>query len=233
MEKKALQALAESERKLRVVKVDASKANLFLDLPGGALAAPTGHKATLVLLKELEGVAGADAKAEAKGADAEAEDASGTSSGRTVIATHLTGGLSDDMRSTGSAIAAALSAAEATPAGFSELVKRPALRPKRVPQASKPQTVTPEPRKGSSDTASKTLTDAELKALREERQRQIKEAELNRRAKMAEEEAGAANIVEEVGDGGADSADASSLEADDDDSVDGGADEEVEEEAFD
>ena len=47
--------------------------------------------------------------------------------------------------------------------------------------------------------AAKTLTDAELKAMRAEREKLIKEAEQQRRQKMAAEEESAANIIEEVG----------------------------------
>ena len=185
-ERGALQSLAEKERRLRIVKVDASKSNLLIDLPGGALPVPTGSKATLVLLKET---------GEAKAADGEGEE--GGSSQRAVIATHLPAGLSDpaDTRST---ILAALSSAEPIPVGFSELQKRPALRPKRVPVPPSTPSTTPSSTPSKSEPASKTLTDAELKALREERQRVIKEAEMQRRAQMAEEEASAANIVEET-----------------------------------
>ena len=218
-EKKALQDLAQSQRQLRVVRIDASKANFFLDLPSGALPAPNQHKATVVLLKELEGGTGSDGAK--SGADADAEDASGASSGKPVIAAHLAGGLTDASQ-TASTIAKALVSTEPMPSGFAELVKRPALRPKRVPPPPpKQQTVTPEPRKSSSDPAGKTLTDEELKKLRDERQRAIKEAELQRRAAMAKEEADASNIVEET----------ESVTVEGDDDADGAAEEEIEVEA--
>lgn len=135
---------------------------------------------------------------------------------------------------TSSSILKALTSGEAVPAGFSQLVKRPVLRPKRVPTQSAPKVVTPEKRESKSDGGSgKTLTDAELKALREERQRKIKEAELNRRAQMAQEEASAQNIVEDTGGGESGAADASAFaEADEGDDA-APADEEVEAEDFD
>lgn len=130
---------------------------------------------------------------------------------------------------TSSSILKALTSGEAVPAGFSQLVKRPVLRPKRVPTQSAPKVVTPEKRESKSDGGSgKTLTDAELKALREERQRVIKEAEQNRRKQMAEEEASAANIVEEA-DGAEEGADASAF-AEEDDAADAAAADEAEEE---
>lgn len=77
--------------------------------------------------------------------------------------------------------------------------------------------------------------------LRAQREQAIKEAELNRRRKMAEEEANAANLVEEVVEedvlqsGGHGSADASAFEAEDDSGEESGdtADEEVEAVEFD
>jgi len=211
-ERKALQILAEKERRVRVVKIDASKSRLLLDLPGGELPAPSTTAATLVLLKEAEGSAAAEGET-----DESAEE--GGISGKAVIAAHLPKGLSDPA-DTGSTILTALTSSEPVPLGFSMLQKRPVLREKRQPAPSKPTTVTPEPRTSKSEPASKTLTDAELKAMREERQRVIKEAELNRRAQMAEEEKSAANLIEEVPEGGDEAeggADASAFAADDDD----------------
>jgi len=208
-EKKALQGLAERERRLRVVKVDASQSQLLLDLPGGPLPPPSKAQSTLLLLKEMGGDAG--------GAPA-ADEAEG-GGGRAVMAAHLAAGLGDPVE-TGTAILKALTSSEALPTGFAALPKRPALRPKRVPAPSGPTVVTPERRASASEPASKTLTDAELKALREERQRKIKEAEQNRRAQMAEEEASAANIVEDASAADDTAADASAFAADDGDGDD-------------
>ena len=232
-EKKALQGLAEKERRLRVVKIDASKNSLMLDLPGGELPSPAPHAATLVLLREYEGGGKSGAAAGEEGST------TGGSEALPVMATHLPSGLSDPA-DTGSIILKSLSSPEPLPSGFALLQKRPVLRPIRVVPQAAPRVVEPQRGNEKQEPASKTLSaphaphapirptphdsaphaphaprltpvplpsscaaDEELKALREERQRVIKEAEQNRRAQMAAEEASAANVVEEiVADGG-------------------------------
>ena len=233
-EKRAVQGMAEASRQLRVVKLDASKANLLLDLPAGSLPPPTGSKSTVVLLKELQGEG---STSESSGVGDDEAEGGAAAAGKPVIASHLESGLSDPA-GTSASIALALASADATPYGFSRLIKRPSLRPKRVP--TKPTSQTYSRHDAKPDAASKTLTDEELKKLRAEREKAIKEAELARRQKMAEEEASAANIVEEVGDDGpgnedAGAADASAFadEDDGDDSGGGDGDEEVEAVEFD
>ena len=49
-EKKAMKTIVEAERGLRVVKIDASKHNLLLDLPGGAVSAPDPKGEAMLLL---------------------------------------------------------------------------------------------------------------------------------------------------------------------------------------
>jgi hypothetical protein len=201
-EKARLQTIVQSERRLRVVKVDVSKSNLLLDLPGGT-PQPTAAGATLVLLREsgdepTPAAANPAATAEAGAAGDEQDEETGgvTGGGRAVIATHLAAGLTDDT-TTSKTIRAAIESEADLPAGFAELVKRPSLRPKRAPVP--PSTYTPSSSPSTPDPKSKTYTDEELKAMRAEREKALKEAEMQRRRKMAEEEASAANLVEEVG----------------------------------
>lgn len=239
-EKRALQGLAQRERQLRVVRVDLSKSNLLLDLPTGPLPQPTNTQATVLLLREVEGEgSSSETEGAAEGAAGGAAEGGAAAEGKPVIASLVTTGLSDPAE-TSATVAASLASTEAVPFGFSRLVKRPALRPKRVaPTSSSKRFDRGSASKGSSEPASKTLTDEELKKLRAEREKAIKEAELNRRRKMAEEEASAANIVEEV-DGGAEAegagggSDASAF-AQDDDGEEGGeaAEEDVEAVEFD
>lgn len=66
-ERAALQRLAAAHRRVRVVKIDNSKASLMADLPGG-LPTPTASAASVVLLKQLAKPAAATS---AGGADAE------------------------------------------------------------------------------------------------------------------------------------------------------------------
>lgn len=153
-ERAALQRLAAAERRVRIVKVDEAKATLLLDLPGG-VPPPTASEAVLLLLKQLPRAGKAAA------ADAE-EDAADEAP--PVAATRLVGGLRDMSASQG-AIAAALKADAEVPEGFSTLVKRPALLPKRLPSPSTPRAEQATASRSSPpEPAAKTLTDAELKA---------------------------------------------------------------------
>jgi len=197
-ERVAVQTLAAAERRVRVVKVDISKSNLLVDLPD--MPTPTTGEATVLMLKQLERSDEA-AASEAATPNAEAdgdsdEDEDEDPSAPPVAVSILSSGLKDVGAARG-AIAAAFASAEAVPPMFTRLAKRPSLKPKRAPPSSTPQQ-TYQSSPSQPEPAAKTLTDAELKAMREERARLIKEAEQQRRAKMAAEEANAANIIEEV-----------------------------------
>lgn len=153
-----------TQRRLRVVRIDASKSSLLLDLPNGPPPLPTATQATVFLLKEAEdeGSGGSGTAAVRE----EGTEGTGAAAGKQVIATLIASGLSDPAE-TSSVIAASLASAEPMPVGFSPLVKRPSLRPKRQPPSSSARTPSTSPR---DEPASKTLTDAELKSARLTRQ---------------------------------------------------------------
>lgn len=219
-EKVAITKLAAANRRVRVVKVDAANYNLLLDLPGAGVPTPVPGASELLLLKQLEGPeeGGAAGEEEPDGfSDPDTEDITG----QPVAARLLSGGLRD-AKAAAKALGDALASAAELPEGFSRLAKRPSLRPKRAPQRAYKSTSDGASKSREAEPAAKTLTDAELKALRAERERMAKEREQQQREAMAAEEAAASNIVEEVaeepaGGGGA------PLE------VEGEADEEVEE----
>jgi len=174
VERKALAAASQAERGVRFVTVDTSKDNLLLDLPGG-VAAPTAQTSTVLVLKQLSG-----------------STDKATLTGAAVVE----GGLGD-LPVTLTTLRAAMDSTEELPAGFTKLDKQPMLKPREVVKVqSKPKVSVKE------NDNSKTLTDDELKALRAERaseaERLRREAELQRREEMAEEEANAGNILEEV-----------------------------------
>ena len=210
--------------------MDLSKSNLLLDLPTGPVPTPTSTQATVLLLKEMDGEG---SSSETEGA-ADGADGGAAVAGKPVMASLISTGLSDPAE-TSSTVAASLASTDALPVGFSRLVKRPALRR----SASRPRrlagrtTVAP-PAKRASRRAKRSPTRSSRSSAQSVKA--IKEAELNRRKKMAEEEASAANLVEEVASGGGSSgADASALEAEDDGSDDGAdaAEDEVEAVEFD
>lgn len=226
-ERKALQSLAERERRLRIAKVDASVSNLIIELPSGVLPPPTASQSTLLLLKGGAPAKGAKAEdGEGGGEESGDETAGGPDGGLGML---LPMGMVDPA-ATAVSLSAALDGAAASE--LLPLPKRPFLRVKHRPTPS----ATPSPSSPSpSDPPSKTLTDAELKAMRADRERKIKEAEQQRRAKMAQEEASASNIVEEAtaeSEGGGGSS-ALEEEGEDDDETAGSADDEVEAEDFD
>lgn len=181
IERKALSTISSSERGVRFVTVDHAKQSLLLDLPGG-LATPSAQQSTVLLLKQLAPPANeGNAKASIKSPNA------------VKVLIH---GL-NDAAETVSSIRVAFDDAADVPEGFHILDKRPMLKAVEV---DKPK---PKPAaQASSKDSSRTLTDAELKALREERkaeaERLKREAEQQRREEMAAEEASAGNIVEEV-----------------------------------
>ena len=174
-ERKALNALVQAERGVRFVTVDASKYSLLADVPGG-LPEPSAAASTLVLLKQVDGEGGAEAGGK-----------------RAVAAAVLPTGLSD-VPETARAISEAMVEVSGVPAGFELLAKRPALRTRVVPSKPAPAKAAAKPK----EPASKTYTDEELAALREERKRLQLEAEKERREKMAAEEAAQGNLVEDV-----------------------------------
>lgn len=233
-ERKALQSLAERERRLRITKVDASKSNLIIELPSGALPPPTASQSTLLLLKGGASAKGTKAGEGEGGAEAdEGGEGVGSDGGLGML---LPMGMVDP-----AATAVSLSAAldGAAPPELVPLPKRPFLRVKhRSTPSHTPSSYSPSP----SEPPSKTYTDDELKAMRAERERRLKEAEQQRRAKMAQEEASASNIIEEVGgtDGeeggeGEGAGSASMLEeaGEEDEDAAAAGDEEVEAEDFD
>lgn len=228
-ERAAVAALAEAERRVRVVKVDTSNYNLLLDLPSGVPEPRAGH-ATVVLVKQLEGAEeSAPAAAEPDGfGDPEVE---APIAGQPAAAVVLPGGLLD-AKAARKALGEALGSEAELPGGLVRLEKRPSLRPKRAPQKAykslEPQ-VYDAPKK--EEPASKTLTDGELKVLREERQRMVREREQEQRQRMVAEEEGASNIVEDVpeGEAGTDGG-GSPLEAEADDAGDAEEEEEAAEE---
>ena len=202
LERNAAQALAAAHRRVRVVKVDTSRFNLLLDLPGG-VPPPTSSEASVLLIKRLapaaatiDGRKDADADADADANDGADSDES--SSGPPVAAMVLATGLRDMSATTGT-IRATIGTVDDLPNGMSQLVKRPSMRPKRLPPPSTPYRMYNHASPSEPEPAAKTLTDAELKAMRAEREKLIKEAEQQRRQKMAAEEESAANIIEEVG----------------------------------
>ena len=77
------------------------------------------------------------------------------------------------------------------------LTKRPSLK-SRTPPPTPPRAQTYEREAPKEEPASRTYTDAELKAERERVAKEAREREEQRRAAMAEEEAQAGNVVEEV-----------------------------------
>ena len=116
------------------------QSSLLLDLPGGALPEPSPSKATLVLVSEM-----AAGKAAGDGASEGGEAASEAGETKPLMATHLPAGLSD-AADTGSTILTALTSSETLPNGFTQLQKRPVLRPKKTSTPSQPRVVTPEGR---------------------------------------------------------------------------------------
>ena len=186
-DKKALTQLAREHRGVRFVTVDAAKHTLSLDLPGGVPPPKVGVVSgqTLVLLKDLgaTGAAGGD------------DDESGGAA-RASAAVLLETGLGD-AAATGKRLAEALAAADDFPAGLTRLTKRPSLK-SRTPPPTPPRAQTYEREAPKEEPASRTYTDAELKAERERVAKEAREREEQRRAAMAEEEAQAGNVVEEV-----------------------------------
>ena len=217
-ERAALQQLAARERRVRVVKLDESKTTLLLDLPGG-VPPPTAKEATVLLLKQLPKPAGSAKPADGDDDGAESDDEG--DGAPPIAAAKLSGGLAD-LSGSFAAIGGALKASAEVPSDFHKLVKRPSLRPKRMPTPPATPRATSSSTPSPADPPTKTLTDAELKAMRAEREKLIKEAEQQRRQKMAQEEASANNIVEET-----DTVDGGSVLEEADDS--GGAAEEAEE----
>ena len=198
-ERAAILQLAATERRIRVVKLDETKTSLMLDLPGG-VPPPTASEATVLLLKQLPRPVGAP-EPSPKTTDGEEEGGGDDDSDQPPVAAMLLGGGLRDVSSSLSSIRAALKATAEVPPDFHKLVKRPAARPKRLPTPpSSPRPEQSYQRSAPTDPPSKTLTDAELKQMRAEREKLIKEAEQQRRKKMVQEEAAANNIVEETSD---------------------------------
>ena len=139
---------------------------------------------TLVLLKDL-GATGA----------AGGEDDEGGGVARASAAVLLESGLGD-AAATGKRLAEALAAADDFPTGLTRLTKRPSLKSRTPPPTPPRADVREEAPKA--EPASRTYTDAELKAERERVAKEAREREEQRRAAMAEEEAQAGNVVEEV-----------------------------------
>ena len=92
-------------------------------------------------------------------------------------------------------IAAAEAEDKEVPAGFTLLDEAPAMRTRR---SHRRRANSGGSRSRASNDESRTLTDAELKELRENRAAAEKARESARRAQMAAEEEGAANLLEEV-----------------------------------
>ena len=129
-ERAAIQQLAATERRIRVVKLDETKISLMLDLPGG-VPPPTASEATVLLLKQLPRPVGAP-EPSLKTTDEE-EGGGDDDSDQPPVAAMLLGGGLRDVSSSLSFIRAALKATAEVPPDFHKLVKRPAARPKRLP----------------------------------------------------------------------------------------------------
>ncbi|KAL3923474.1 MAG: hypothetical protein SGPRY_004210 [Prymnesium sp.] len=135
-ERKALSAMAQSERGVRFVTVDRSKTELLLDIPGG-ITPPTAQVSTVLLLKQVP------------------------STQRGSAAMVLERGLNDP-QATVATLRDAMESEEEIPAAFTLLDKLPMLKAREIPKAQRPEPQSPV----RDDGAGKTLTDEQLKVRR-------------------------------------------------------------------
>jgi len=240
-ERTSLGKLAKGMRDVKFVTVDSSKYTMRLELPDPSAPPPEGvegeegyrapdpinlmptkSRSAVVLLKPAATGAKDEAGNEIKGSAAMALAVPSDPT--------LKQPLDDGIKDAASAIAGIRKVIEAagdaeTPAGFTLLKEAPTLRTRR----SRRRRANNPPSSSSSSSGGRTLSDAELREMREARANADKERlekERLRREAMAAEADAADNLVEDVADGD----DGGMYEADEGDEGDDEGDDEVEEE---
>jgi len=210
-ERASISKLAKGLREVRFVTVDSAKFTLKLDLPDPSATAvmgddeverteplnlmPTKSRSSVLLLKPTSSSADGGGKSAAMALAIPSDPAAKQA---------LDDGLKDApaaVLTIRALIAAAEADAKEVPTGFTLLDETPTLRARR---SHRRRANNGPGRSRSPNDASRTLTDAELKELRENRAAAEKERaqkESARRAQMAEEGEAADNLVEEAVEG--------------------------------